>query len=181
MKVIIYTDGACSGNPGPGGWAAILMCGENKKEISGGVPAVTYNPKRQTSIDDLKNDEVATTSNRMELQAAIEGLAALKFPCEVKLYSDSAYLVNAFNEGWIYNWRKNGWRKTPNAEENIKNADQWERLYDLTKTHKTTFIKVKGHSDNEYNNRCDLLARQAIELFRDNKTHTNNYAAKSIQ
>ena len=144
MKARIFSDGACSGNPGPGGWAAILMCGGKEKEISGG--------------------ESNTTNNRMELQAAIEGLTALKFPCEAELYSDSAYLVNAFNEGWIYNWKRNGWRKTPNAEDNIKNADQWQLLYDLAKKHKTTFIKVKGHSDNEYNNRCDLLARRQINM-----------------
>ncbi|MCL2370945.1 MAG: ribonuclease HI [Firmicutes bacterium] len=142
MKVIIYTDGACSGNPGAGGWAAILMYGGRQKEISGG--------------------EEMTTNNRMELQAAIEGLKALKKPCEVELYSDSAYLVNAFNLGWIDKWRRYGWRKTPNATELIKNSDQWEELYELTQKYNTTFVKVKGHSDNEYNNRCDKLAVAAI-------------------
>lgn len=139
-KVIIYTDGACSGNPGPGGWGAILMYKGNKKEISGG-----------------KKD---TTNNIMELTAVIEGLKLLKYPCEVDLYSDSAYVVNAFKQGWIYNWIKNNWM-TSNKEP-VKNQEIWKELYTLTKTHKVNFIKVKGHSDNEYNNRCDELARNAI-------------------
>ena len=140
-KVVIYTDGACSGNPGPGGWGAILMYKENKKEISGG-----------------KKD---TTNNIMELTAAIEGLKLLKFPCEVDLYSDSAYLVNAFNQGWIYNWQKNNWKTA--GKDPVKNKEIWEELYKLTKIHKVNFIKVKGHSDNEFNNRCDELARKAID------------------
>ena len=140
-KVIIYTDGACSGNPGPGGWGAILMYKENKKEISGG--------KKET------------TNNVMELTAALEGLKLLKYPCEVDLYSDSAYLVNGFSQGWIYNWQKNNWQ-TSNKEP-VKNKEIWQQLYEMTKIHKINFIKVKGHSDNEYNNRCDELARNAIE------------------
>ncbi len=140
-KVVIYTDGACSGNPGPGGWGAILMYGENKKEISAG-----------------KKD---TTNNIMELTAALEALKLLKYPCEVDLYSDSAYLVNGFTNGWIYNWKKNNW-KTANKEP-VKNKEIWEELYNMTQKHKITFIKVKGHSDNDYNNRCDELARQAIK------------------
>ena len=140
QKIIIYTDGACSGNPGPGGWAAVLVCGENKKEIYGGN----------------KN----TTNNIMELTAIIEGLKALKQECEVELYSDSAYSVNAFNQGWIYNWIKKGW-KTADGKE-VKNKELWQELYSLTKKHKVTFIKVKGHSDVELNNRCDELARKAI-------------------
>ncbi len=140
-KVIIYTDGACSGNPGPGGWGAILMYKDNKKEISGG------------------NKE--TTNNIMELTAALEGLKLLKFPCEVDLYSDSAYLVNGFIQGWIYNWQKNNW-KTSNKEP-VKNKEIWEKIYELTQIHKVKFIKVKGHSDNEFNNRCDELARNAIK------------------
>lgn len=139
-KVIIYTDGACSGNPGPGGWGTILMHHENKKEISGG--------------------EKDTTNNVMELTAVIEGLKALKFPCEVDLYSDSAYVVNAFEKGWIYNWVKNNWKTA--GKEPVKNQELWQELYGLTKTHKVKFNKVKGHSDNEYNNRCDELARNAI-------------------
>lgn len=140
-KVIIYTDGACSGNPGPGGWGAILMYKDNKKEISGGK----------------KN----TTNNEMELTAVIEGLKLLKYPCEVEVYSDSAYVVNAFLQKWIDNWIKNNW-KTSNKEP-VKNQELWKELYELTKTHQVKFIKVKGHSDNEFNNRCDELARNAIE------------------
>lgn len=140
-KVIIYTDGACSGNPGPGGWGVILMYKENKKEIFGG-----------------KKD---TTNNVMELTAVIEGLKLLKYPCEVELYSDSAYVVNAFDQGWIYNWVKNNWKTA--GKEPVKNQELWQELYRLTKTHKVKFNKVKGHSDNEYNNRCDELARNAIK------------------
>ena len=140
-KVIIYTDGACSGNPGPGGWGSILMYKENKKEISGGN----------------KN----TTKNIMELTAVIEGLKMLKFPCEVEVYSDSAYVVNAFNQGWIYNWIKNKWMTS--GKEPVKNKEIWQELYELTKKHKVKFIKVKGHSDNEFNNRCDEMARNAIK------------------
>ena len=139
-EVTIYTDGACSGNPGPGGWGSILMYKDNKKEISGG-----------------KTD---TTNNVMELTAVIEGLKLLKFPCKVKLYSDSAYVVNAFNQKWIYGWLKNGWKNA--SKEPVKNKELWQELYDLTKIHEVEFIKVKGHSDNEYNNRCDELARNAI-------------------
>ncbi len=138
-KVIIYTDGACSGNPGPGGWGTILMYQEKKKEISGG--------------------EKDTTNNVMELTAVIEGLKALKFPCEVDLYSDSAYVVNAFDKGWIYNWVKNNWKTA--GKDPVKNQELWQELYALTKTHKVNFHKVKGHSDNEFNNRCDELARMA--------------------
>ena len=140
-KVTVYTDGACSGNPGPGGWGAILMYNENKKEISGA--------------------EKETTNNIMEITAVLEALKILKEECEVKIYSDSAYVVNAFNQGWIYNWRKNNW-KTANKEP-VKNKELWEKLYELTQKHKVEFIKVKGHSDNEYNNRCDELARTAIK------------------
>ncbi len=139
-KITIYTDGACSGNPGPGGWAAILMYNGNKKEISGGMKD--------------------TTNNIMEITAVIEGLKALKFPCEVDLYSDSAYVVNAFSQGWIYNWMMKNW-KTAGGDD-VKNKELWKELYSLTQTHKVNFIKVKGHSDNEYNNRCDELAREAI-------------------
>ncbi len=139
-KVTIYTDGACSGNPGPGGWGAILMAGTNKKEISGG-----------------KKD---TTNNVMELTAVIEALKLLKRPCKVDLYSDSAYVVNAFLQNWISGWIKNGW-KNSNKEE-VKNKELWKELINLTNTHEVTFHKVKGHSDNEYNNRCDELARNAI-------------------
>ena len=138
--VTIYTDGACSGNPGPGGWGAILMYKGNKKEISG-----------------AKKD---TTNNVMELTAVIEALKLLKYPCKVKLYSDSAYVVNAFLQHWVVNWQKNNWKTADKSD--VKNKELWQELVDLTNTHNVTFIKVKGHSDNEYNNRCDELARKAI-------------------
>lgn len=140
-KVIIYTDGACSGNPGDGGWGAILKYGEHEKEISG--------------------FEEDTTNNRMELKAAIEALKALKEPCMVELYSDSAYLVNGFNLGWLNSWKANGW---VNASKNeVKNADLWKELDRLSNIHRITWIKVEGHSDNEYNNRCDKLATGEIK------------------
>lgn len=140
-KVIIYTDGACSGNPGPGGWGAILMYKGVKKEISGGMKE--------------------TTNNIMEITAVLEALKCLKVESDVQVYSDSAYTVNAFNQGWIYNWMKNGW-KTSNKEP-VKNKELWQELYALTKKHKVEFIKVKGHADNEFNNRCDEMAREAIK------------------
>ncbi|MEI3410756.1 MAG: ribonuclease HI [Clostridia bacterium] len=142
-KVVIYTDGACSGNPGPGGWGSILMYKENKKEIFG--------------------NKENTTNNVMELTAVIEGLKLLKFPCEVDLYSDSAYVVNAFDKGWIYGWLKNNWVNS--SKEPVKNKELWQELYNLTKIHKVNFIKVKGHADNEFNNRCDELARNAIKMM----------------
>lgn len=140
-EVTIYTDGACSGNPGPGGYGAILMLGQNKKEISGG-----------------KNN---TTNNVMELTAVIEALKLLKRPCKVQLYSDSAYVVNAFLQNWISGWLKNNW-KNSNKEE-VKNKELWQELLALTNTHEVIFHKVKGHSTNKYNNRCDELARNAIK------------------
>lgn len=143
-KVTIYTDGACSGNPGEGGWGAVLKYGPHEKEISG------Y--------------EENTTNNRMELVAAIEALSMLKEPCIVELYSDSAYLVNAFNKGWVEKWKLNGW--TTSGKEEVKNIELWKKLDELTKRHKVTWIKVKGHSDNEYNNRCDKLATDEIKKNR---------------
>lgn len=140
-KVIIYTDGACSGNPGPGGWGSILMYKDNKKEIFGG--------------------KANTTNNVMELTAVIEALKLLKYPCEVEIYSDSAYVVNAFNQGWIYNWIKNKWMTSGKGP--VKNKEIWQELYSLTQKHKVKFIKVKGHSDNEFNNRCDEMARNSIK------------------
>lgn len=139
-KVVIYTDGACSGNPGPGGWGAILMYKGAQKEISGG--------------------RTETTNNIMEITAVLEALKCLKVESEVQIYSDSAYVVNAFRQGWIYNWIKKGWKTA--SGESVKNKELWQELYDLTKKHKVEFIKVKGHSDNEYNNRCDEMARNAI-------------------
>ena len=128
------------GNPGPGGWGAILMCGEHKKEISGSQPD--------------------TTNNVMELTAIIEALKSIKFPCSIKVYSDSAYVINGFTQGWIYNWMKKNWKTADGSP--VKNKDLWQTLYQFTQVHKIEFIKVKGHSDNEYNNRCDELARKAI-------------------
>ncbi len=140
-KVIIYTDGACSGNPGPGGWGTILIYKEHKKELSGGVKS--------------------TTNNIMEITAIIEGLKALKTICEVEIYSDSAYVVNAFNNNWIDEWKKNGWINS--KKEEVKNKELWKELDLLAQKYKAKFIKVKGHSNNEYNNRCDQLAREAIK------------------
>jgi ribonuclease HI len=142
-EVTIYTDGACSGNPGPGGWGAILMCDGAQKEISGA--------------------KENTTNNIMEITAVLEALKLLKVECNVKVYSDSAYVVNAFNQGWIYNWRKNNWKTA--SKDPVKNQDLWEELYSLTQKHKVEFIKVKGHSDNEFNNRCDFLATSAIKTL----------------
>ena len=141
--ITIYTDGACSGNPGPGGWGAVLIYNDNKKEISGGD----------------KN----TTNNIMEMTAAIEALKMLKEPCNVKLYSDSAYVVNAFNQKWIDGWIKNGWINS--QKEQVKNKELWEELITLTQKHKVEFIKVKGHSTNELNNRCDFLATSAAKEY----------------
>ena len=142
-KVTIYTDGACSGNPGPGGWGSILMFGDVKKEISGAAKE--------------------TTNNIMEITAVIEALKCLKEECEVEVYSDSAYVVNAFNQGWITNWIKNNWRNS--SKDPVKNKELWQELIALTEKHKVTFIKVKGHSDNEFNNRCDELATGAIKTL----------------
>lgn len=142
-EVVIYTDGACSGNPGPGGWGSILMYKGTKKEISGGK----------------KN----TTNNVMELTAVIEALNLLKYPCKVNLYSDSAYVVNAFLQKWIINWQKNNWKNS--NKEDVKNKELWQQLLELTQIHEVKFIKVKGHADNEYNNRCDELARKAIKTM----------------
>jgi len=133
--VIIYTDGACSGNPGPGGWGAILRYGDITKELSGGHPE--------------------TTNNRMELMSVIAALEALKEPCKVDLYSDSQYIVNAINDGWLDNWRKRGWRR---KEGEVKNIDLWQRLVPLLENHDVAFYWVKGHAENEFNNRCDALA-----------------------
>ena len=139
-EVILYTDGACSGNPGIGGYAGILMYGAKRLEYNGA--------------------EAETTNNRMEVLAVIEGLKRLRYPCKVEVFSDSAYTVNAFLNGWIYAWKKNGWKKADGKP--VLNIDLWEELYSLTRTHEVTFHKVAGHSDNEYNNRCDELARAAI-------------------
>jgi len=140
-KVIIYTDGACSGNPGPGGWAAVLDYKGNVKEISG--------------------FEMETTNNRMELLAVIKGLLALKERCMVEIYTDSSYIHNAFSKGWIIAWQNNGWRTA--AKKPVENQDLWKLLINETKSHVVKFYKVKGHADSELNNRCDYLARQEIK------------------
>ena len=142
-KVILYTDGACSGNPGMGGYGAILIYNDIEKIISGG--------------------EKNTTNNRMELMAVISGLEAIKTECKVDIYSDSAYVVNAFLQGWIEKWVNNGWR-TSNGE--VQNRDLWQRLLELLEKHKVEWHKVKGHADNEYNNRCDALARGEIDKIK---------------
>lgn len=144
-SVEIYTDGACSCNPGPGGWCAILLYRGHEKCVSGG--------------------EALTTNNRMELIAVIEGLKQLKTRCHVDLYSDSAYVVRAFTENWIGKWKRNGWKKSPNSEQDVKNRDLWEELCRQVSLHEVTFVKVKGHSDVEYNNRCDEIARAEISKF----------------
>ena len=143
-SVTLYTDGACSGNPGLGGYGGILIYGDVKREYSGA--------------------EMNTTNNRMELFAVIVGLKRLKYPCKVDVYSDSAYTVNAFLNGWLDGWRANGWKKADNKP--VLNTDLWEELYALTETHEVTFHKVAGHADNALNNRCDELARGAIAELR---------------
>lgn len=140
-KVTIYTDGACSGNPGAGGWAAVLVYLENRKEISG------YEPQ--------------TTNNRMELRAVIEALAAVKEGWECEIYSDSQYVVNAVNQDWLTSWQASGWRTAGKSQ--VKNVDLWQKLLQEMQTHKVTFVKVKGHADVELNERCDELARAEIE------------------
>ena len=139
-KIRIYTDGACSGNPGPGGWGAILIYGSKKKELSG--------------------FEASTTNNRMELTSVLKALEALKEPCEIELYTDSQYVANAVNKGWLLSWEKKGWKKKGGE---VKNPDLWVKLIPLLEQHKISFIWVKGHADNEYNNRCDELAVAARE------------------
>ena len=135
-KVTLYTDGACSGNPGPGGWGAILRYGAHEKEISGGA--------------------AETTNNRMELTAVIEGLSILKESCEVELYSDSKYVIDALSKGWVWSWQKNGWKKADKKP--ALNVDLWEKLLSLLERHTLHYHWVKGHAENEYNNRCDKLA-----------------------
>lgn len=140
-KVTIYTDGACSGNPGPGGWGAILMYKDQKKELSGFAPE--------------------TTNNRMELMAVIEAVRALKSPCDISVHSDSAYVCNAFHQNWLNNWKANGWKTS--SKRAVENQDLWLALLDALEPHDYRFVKVKGHSDNPLNNRCDELARLAIK------------------
>jgi ribonuclease HI len=148
-KVELYTDGACRGNPGKCGYGAILVYGKYEKELSGGA--------------------METTNNRMELMAAIEGLSALKEPCEVTLYSDSKYLVDAFLEDWISTWHAKGWKR---GKEELKNPDLWEKLYKLTKIHSVNFIWVKGHNGHDYNERCDRLATAFADSFADEEENS---------
>lgn len=142
-EIVLYTDGACSGNPGIGGWAAILNYNGIEKILSGG--------------------ENQTTNNRMELMAVIKGLEAIKEKCKVDIYSDSAYVVNAFLQDWIGNWVKNNWKKNKGQ---VLNVDLWKKLLSLISQHDVTWHKVKGHADNENNNRCDKIARGEIEKIR---------------
>lgn|SRR5690554_3501977 len=148
-EVIIYTDGACSGNPGPGGWASILSYKGVEKELYG-----------------FEDD---TTNNRMELMAPIKALEALKEPCSVQLHTDSAYVYNAFQKGWIDKWQVNNWQTS--SKNPVQNQDLWKRLIGLSNKHKVQWIKVKGHSDDEKNNRCDELAKKAIK---DNTSKNSN-------
>lgn len=146
--VEIYTDGACSGNPGEGGFAAILMAKGKQKEIYGYAEH--------------------TTNNQMELTAALSALLCLKSPCKVHLYSDSAYVINGFVQGWIKNWKKNGWKNASKQE--VSNKELWQRLDEEARKHEITWIKVKGHADNPYNNRCDAMAVAAYKEKKSNFT-----------
>ena len=141
-EITVYTDGACSGNPGPGGWAAILKYGRAVKELSGG--------------------ESETTNNRMELLAVIAGLEALKERCAVELWSDSQYVVNALNNGWLRDWKRRGWKR---RDGELKNPELWQRLDELLQRHSVAAHWVKGHADNEFNNRCDALAVEQRDSF----------------
>lgn len=156
-KVTIYTDGACSGNPGGGGWAAVLVYLQQRKEISG------Y--------------EAQTTNNRMELRAVIEALTAVKSGWECEIYSDSQYVVNAVNLGWLTSWQANGWKTAGRSA--VKNVDLWEKLLQEMQTHKVTFVKVKGHADVELNERCDQLAR--AEIQRNVNNQMSNRCLKNQQ
>jgi ribonuclease HI len=142
-KVTLYTDGACSGNPGPGGWACVLIYGEHEKELSGGA--------------------AETTNNRMEMTAALEGLKILKRPCKVEFYTDSNYLKDGVTQ-WLAGWKKRGWKTA--TKKPVKNQDIWEQLDQVIQAHQIEWHWVKGHAGDEYNERCDELAREALEAFR---------------
>ena len=142
-QVTIYTDGACSGNPGPGGWGAVLLYGTHRKEISGG--------------------EAATTNNRMELTAVIRALALLKEPCQVELYSDSKYVIDALEKGWARGWQKRGWVKSDKKP--ALNPDLWQQLLELVDRHQLHYHWVKGHAENPENNRCDQMAVAESKKF----------------
>ena len=143
-KVEIYTDGACSGNPGAGGWGTILVYNGHEKELSGG--------------------EANTTNNRMEMMAVIEGLKALKEPCEVVLTSDSQYVCNAITKGWAKSWKKNNWIKSDKSQ--AKNADLWEEMLKLLAVHKVNIVWVRGHNGHPYNERCDKLAVEQSQKYK---------------
>ena len=143
-KVEIFTDGACSGNPGPGGWGAILRCGNTEKELSGGEPD--------------------TTNNRMELTAVISALKALKYPCDVNVTTDSKYVYESVTKGWVYSWKKNNWRKADKKP--ALNPDLWEELLKLLDIHTVTFTWVKGHNEHPENERCDKLAVAECNKFK---------------
>ena len=151
-SVEIFTDGACRGNPGPGGWAAILRWGGFEKELTGGA--------------------AETTNNRMELTAAIEGLSALKEPCIVHLYSDSKYLTDAVNQGWLDKWRAKAWKRQGN--EPVKNEDLWKRLCAAMEPHCTAFIWVRGHDGHPENERCDALATASADAYDTRLNHSEN-------
>lgn len=143
-QVTVYTDGACSGNPGPGGWAALLIFGPHERELSGAEPQ--------------------TTNNRMELRAAVEALSVLKEPCEVTVHTDSAYMQRAFADGWLERWQRNGWKTA--SKKPVENQDLWKQLVALTERHRVHWVKVKGHADDVHNNRVDRLAVEAIQSVR---------------
>jgi ribonuclease HI len=145
-KLTLYTDGACSGNPGPGGWGAILIYGDHQRELNGG--------------------ETPTTNNRMEMMAVIEGLRALKNPCEVTIFTDSKYVLQGMTE-WRFNWIKKGWKTADNKP--VKNADLWQILVELDKTHTLTWQWVKGHNGDPMNERADTLAREGINKSTNNQ------------
>ncbi|MBQ5885949.1 MAG: ribonuclease HI [Clostridia bacterium] len=146
-KIELFTDGACSGNPGPGGWGAILRYNGHEKELCGG--------------------EVETTNNRMELTAVIEGLSALKEPCEIELFTDSKYVCDAVAKRWVYSWKANGWKKADKKP--ALNIDLWEKLLVLLDTHKVNFNWIKGHAGHPENERCDTLAVDYYQKFKNNE------------
>ena len=143
-NVIVYTDGACSGNPGPGGWGALLQWNGKERELTGGADH--------------------TTNNRMEMRAVIEALKVLTRPCRVKIHSDSALIINTFNQNWINGWIKRGWKKS--NKKPVENQDLWKEMLTAMQPHEVEWIKVKGHSDNERNNRVDRLAVEASKRFK---------------
>ncbi|MBQ5890088.1 MAG: ribonuclease HI [Clostridia bacterium] len=146
-KIELFTDGACSGNPGPGGWGAILRYNGHEKELCGG--------------------EAETTNNRMELTAVIEGLSALKEPCEIELFTDSKYVCDAVVKRWVYSWKANGWKKADKKP--ALNVDLWEKLLELLDTNKVNFNWIKGHAGHPENERCDTLAVEYYQKFKNNE------------